>query len=186
MARFWSLVVAHANSHYKIVQSVPLTDENTTKFPELEIGKLMVKVDTCEFVGKVPEVMLSKIDQDNPIYKAYIEANPLPHLKAQNSELNNRILNIAEAKEHPLLTKIEQMLDAKMDNVSSAIQDRLLGKRSTPIPKSSATGPSSEQGGEETTIIVAQEIPVTSEPINTQFISSKVFKEIPSSSKINL
>ena len=77
MARFWSLVVAHANSHYNInVES--LTDEDTAKFPELQIGKLVVKVDTCEFVGKVPEAMLNKVDQDNcnaPISGKYINPN---------------------------------------------------------------------------------------------------------------
>ena len=78
MARFWSLVVAHANSHYNI-HTEGLTDENTAKFPELQIGKLVVKVDTCEFVGKVPEVMLNKVDQDNAILKAYLLANPPPH-----------------------------------------------------------------------------------------------------------
>ena len=35
MARFWSLVVDYANRHYHLVQSAPLTDENTAKFPEL-------------------------------------------------------------------------------------------------------------------------------------------------------
>ncbi|KAL4562273.1 hypothetical protein LXL04_034472 [Taraxacum kok-saghyz] len=92
MARFWSLVVAHANSHYNI-RPKDLTDENTAKFPELQIGKLVVKVDTFEFVGKlVVKVMLNKIDKDNAILKSYLVANPFPHpVREIPNELNQLI-----------------------------------------------------------------------------------------------
>ena len=64
MARFWSLVIEHANAYYHIVQSAPLTNETRAKFPELQIGKLVVKADdSYDFVGKIPEVMLMKIDR---------------------------------------------------------------------------------------------------------------------------
>ena len=45
------------------------------------------------------------------------------------------------------------MLDAKMEGLSSSIQDRLLGRRTKP----QATGLSSEKGGEGTSIGVSQE-----------------------------
>ncbi|KAL4583290.1 hypothetical protein LXL04_007860 [Taraxacum kok-saghyz] len=343
MAKFWSLEVAHANSHYKIVTE-ELTDANTAKFPELQIGKLVIKVDICEFVGKVPEVMLQKVDNDNPILKAYLEANPLPHpvreipnelnqliekqksskpalhdedsetesdpniqkpqvdddatilfatkkdvknvnrklnkieatstskltdnsstikeflkqskeqmdafhktildhvhdnannfasqlnqfkmsqqgenklhqmignldnknaklkedlvvldlrmhakdeeiaqLNVQNLDLNKRLLSIAEAKEHPLLQRIEQMLDAKMEGLSSSIQDRLLGKCTKP----QATGPSSQpKATERTSIGVSQEILVSSKAEAHQHLSSQGKRSFASSSsKVDL
>ena len=80
MARFWSLVVDYAHRHYHIVQRAPLTDETIAKFPELQIGKLLVKSDShCEFVGKLPADMLMKIDSENIIRKTYELANPPPY-----------------------------------------------------------------------------------------------------------
>ncbi|KAL4583030.1 hypothetical protein LXL04_007594 [Taraxacum kok-saghyz] len=81
MARFWSLVVHHAQRHYHIVQSAPITEDTIAKFPELQIGKLTIKSDDfCEFVGKIPEEMLNKLDQESDLCKAYKLANPLPYL----------------------------------------------------------------------------------------------------------
>ena len=80
-------------------------------------------------------------------------------LKVQNLDLNKRLLNIAEAKEHPLVERIEKMLDTKMEALSSSIYEKLLGRGSAPR----TTSPSSEQGGEVTTAGVSQEIPVSSE-----------------------
>ena len=72
MGRFWSLVVDYAHRHYKIVSTDPLTEEETAKFPELQIGKIQVKSDNfCEFVGKIPEEMLIKLDQESELCKAY-------------------------------------------------------------------------------------------------------------------
>ena len=71
MGRFWSLVVDHAQKHFKVVQSEPLTEETTAHFPELQIGKLTVKSDDfCEFVGKFPEEMLTKLNSENELRKA--------------------------------------------------------------------------------------------------------------------
>ena len=80
-------------------------------------------------------------------------------LKLQNIDLNKRLLSIAEGKEHPLVERIEKIIDTKMEALSSSIYEKLLGRRSTPR----STGPSSEQGGEGTTAGVSQEIPVSSE-----------------------
>ncbi|KAL4573963.1 hypothetical protein LXL04_020785 [Taraxacum kok-saghyz] len=81
MGRFWSLVVDYAHRHYKIASTEPLPDEDIAIFPELQIGKLTIKSDNfCEFVGKIPEEMLLKIDSENELRKAYQLANPLPYL----------------------------------------------------------------------------------------------------------
>ena len=74
------------------------------------------------------------------------------------------------------------MFDTKMEDLSSSIQDRLLGRRTKP----QATGPSSEQGGEGTTAGVSLEIPVSSESEAHQHLSSQGKREIASGSKINL
>ena len=70
-------------------------------------------------------------------------------------------MKIAEAKADPLLDKFEQMLDRKMETLSSAIQDKLLGRRSVSTTPPEATGLSSQQGGDGTSTGVSQEIPVT-------------------------
>ena len=94
MARFWSLVVNYAHRHYKIVQSEPLTTETTTTFPELHIGKLMVKSDDfCELIGKILEAMLIKLDQESEICKAYRLANPFPYVER---EIPNDVLQLIE------------------------------------------------------------------------------------------
>ena len=41
----------------------------------------------------------------------------IEHMKAKNFELNQRIINIAEAKENPLLQNLEKMLDAKLERL---------------------------------------------------------------------
>ena len=69
-----------------------LTEENTAKFPEIQISKLVVKVDTCEFVGKVPEVMLNKVDKDNAILQAYLLVNPPPHPVRDISDDLNQLI----------------------------------------------------------------------------------------------
>ena len=79
MSRFWSLVVDHAHKHYKIDQSA-ISEEDFAKFPEFQIGKLTTRSnDFCEFVGKVPEDMLLKLDQESEICKTYRIANPPPY-----------------------------------------------------------------------------------------------------------
>ena len=50
-----------------------------------------------------------------------------------------------------------------MESLSSAIQDKLLGRCSTTTVTTRATGLSSQQGGEEVSTGVSQEIPVTSQ-----------------------
>ena len=86
-------------------------------------------------------------------------------LRIQNLDLNKRLLNIAEGKDHPLVERIEKMMDAKLENLSSSIFDRFLGRRSA----TRTTGPSSETGGDATSAGVSQEIPVSSEvPITSQ------------------
>ena len=72
----------------------------------------------------------TKLKEDLMIFdfKMNDKNEEIAQLKANNFELNQRIINIAEAKEKPLLENFEKMLDAKMDTLSSAIQDKLLGK----------------------------------------------------------
>ena len=96
----------------------------------------------------------------------------IEELKARNFDMNNRILRIAEAKENPLLEQIENLLDKKMDSLSSSIQDRLLGRRSTPTTTTTRSGTLSSQQRrkEEVSAGVSQEIPVTSQ--NQQMQSS--------------
>ena len=114
--------------------------------------------------------------------KMHAKDEEIAELKVQNLDLNKRLLNIAEAKEHPLLERIEKMIDKKMEDLSSSIHDRLLGRRT----KSQSTGPSSEQGGEGTYIGVSQEIPVTSEAeAHQQPISQQMKSFASSSSKID-
>ncbi|KAL4579732.1 hypothetical protein LXL04_015896 [Taraxacum kok-saghyz] len=99
---------------------------------------------------------------DLKIHDKDVEIN---ELRIQNLDLNKRLQNIAEGKDHPLIERIEKLMDAKLENLTSSIFDKLLGRRSA----SRATGPSSETGGDATTAGVSQEIPVSSEvPITTQ------------------
>ena len=91
-------------------------------------NKLHLMIANLENKNKLLKEDLAILD-----LKTHDKDEEISHLKAQNFELNQRILKIAEATEHPLLQKIEKMLDAKMDNLSSAIQDKLLGRRSSQI-----------------------------------------------------
>ncbi|KAL4579731.1 hypothetical protein LXL04_015895 [Taraxacum kok-saghyz] len=87
MGRFWSLVVDYAHRHYKIASTEPLPEDDVAIFPDLQIGKLTIKSDNfCEFVGKIPEEMLLKIDSENELRKAYQLANPLPYLLRDTPE----------------------------------------------------------------------------------------------------
>ena len=74
------MVVDHAHRHYKIDQSA-LSEDDTAKFPEVQIAKLTTRSDDfCEFIGKLPEEMLIKLDQESEICKAYRIANPPPYI----------------------------------------------------------------------------------------------------------
>ncbi|KAL4568114.1 hypothetical protein LXL04_023715 [Taraxacum kok-saghyz] len=113
-------------------------------------------------------LLIGQLDNKNNKLKEYLKFLDLKmhdkdaeinELRVQNFDLNKRLLNIAEAKEHPLLEKIEKMMDAKIETLSSSIHEKLLGRRPTP----KATGHSSKQGGEGTmsTAGVSEEIPVS-------------------------
>ena len=70
-------------------------------------------------------------------------------VKQQNFELNQRLLKIAEAKENPLLSNLEKILDTKLDllcgTLTNSLQDKFFGRRSTPT-STRAHGTSSQQG----------------------------------------
>ena len=49
----------------------------------------------------------------------------IEHLKAQNFELNQRILKITEAKENPLLENLDKMLDTKLDTLCGTLSSAI-------------------------------------------------------------
>ncbi|KAL4573482.1 hypothetical protein LXL04_020290 [Taraxacum kok-saghyz] len=79
----------------KLAQNPQARNETTAKFREVQIGKLVVKSDSCDFIGRVPEAMLMKIDQENPICTEYLEKNPLPH---PEREIQNEFNQLIEKK----------------------------------------------------------------------------------------
>jgi len=125
-----------------------------------EMNQLHQMISQLETKNKKTKEDLKLLDLQ--MHEKDVEIN---ELRIQNLDLNKRLLNIAEGKDHPLIERIEKMMDAKLENLSSSIFDKFLGRRST----TRTTGPSSETGGDETSAGVSQEIPVSSEvPTTTQ------------------
>ena len=186
MARFWSLVVAHANSHYNI-HTEELTDETTAKFPELQIGKLVVKVDTCEFVGKVPEVLLNKVEKENEILKSYLLANPPPHpVRDIPDDLNQLIEKqrvvprisikrkgtpVAESSSPKKKKQKKKKKKKKKSKTGLNDEDSEETESDANLRRSPGTHPSHHNSP------ISTSEPLTSEPITTEPISTTTFTE---------
>ncbi|KAL4554680.1 hypothetical protein LXL04_037282 [Taraxacum kok-saghyz] len=165
MGRFWSLVVDYAHRHYRIISPDPLPEEDTAKFPELQIGKLQIKSDNFyEFIGKVPTEMLIKIDSENEVRKAYEVVNPPPYLLRV---ISDDVKALIEKQ------KVASRAQDSEETESDANLRRSPGTQTPPI------SPHPTQTSEPMTSQPISSEPITSEPMNNPITSIPITPTIP-------